>query len=115
VRPGEKLFEELNLNHECLIPTSHPKIKSFVSQFDVDVRQISACLQDFRHIVETQDVPALALLLKKMIPDYHPTSLLLSEALVTASSATGKTVRADSNIFTERTVETRLSPTALMN
>jgi FlaA1/EpsC-like NDP-sugar epimerase len=33
VRPGEKLFEELNLNDECLIPTTHAKIKSFVSHF----------------------------------------------------------------------------------
>jgi len=115
VRPGEKLFEELNLNHESLIPTAHTKIKSFVSQFDVDVRQIGACLQELRRIVDTQDVPALALLLKEMIPDYHPTSHLLSEALMAASSAVGKAARTDSNIFAERPVETRLAPSALMN
>jgi FlaA1/EpsC-like NDP-sugar epimerase len=114
-RPGEKLFEELNLNDECLIPTSHAKIRSFVSQSDVDARQIGARLQDLRHIVDTQDVCGLALLLKEMIPDYHPTSKLLSEALMVASSAAGNALRSNSTIFTERQAEARLAPTALMN
>ncbi len=31
LRPGEKMFEELNLQDERLVPTSHPKIRSYVS------------------------------------------------------------------------------------
>ncbi len=32
LRPGEKLFEELNLQDEHLVPTSHAKIRSYVSR-----------------------------------------------------------------------------------
>jgi FlaA1/EpsC-like NDP-sugar epimerase len=115
VRPGEKLFEELNLKDECLIPTAHTKIKSFVSHFDVDARQIGARLQDLRRIVEMQDVTGLALILKEMIPDYNPTSRLLSEALKLASNHAPKAIRPDSTGYSERPLEARLTPTALMN
>ena len=115
VRPGEKLFEELNLNDECLIPTSHAKIKSFVSHCDIDTRQFGARLQDLRRIVEMQDVSGLAMLLKEIIPDYNPTSRLLSEALQDATSRNGKSIRPNSAGYGERVAETRLVPTALMN
>src|ERR1035441_5005143 len=99
VRPGEKLFEELNLADECLIPTSHAKIKSFVSPFDVDARQIGTRLQDLRRIVEAQDVSGLAQLLKEMIPDYNPTSRLLSEALLIASNHAKAAISSDFTRF----------------
>jgi FlaA1/EpsC-like NDP-sugar epimerase len=115
VRPGEKLFEELNLKDECLIPTAHTKIKSFVSHFDVDARQIGARLRDLRRIVDMQDVSGLALILKELIPDYNPTSRLLSEALKLASDRSGNTAWPDTTRYGERTVETRLSSSVLMN
>jgi FlaA1/EpsC-like NDP-sugar epimerase len=115
VRPGEKLFEELNLMDECLIPTAHAKIRSFVSYFDVDARQIGARLQDLRRIVEMQDVAGLAQLLKEMIPDYNPTSRLLSEALLVASSRDGKAIGPDSSVYTEEPAKAVLMPSALLN
>jgi FlaA1/EpsC-like NDP-sugar epimerase len=115
VRPGEKLFEELNLNDECLIPTTHAKIKSFVSHFHVDAVEIGARLQDLKRIVEMQDVTGLVLLLKEMIPDYNPTSLLLHEALLPKSNSAGKAIRSDSPGPAERTAESRLAPSAMMN
>jgi FlaA1/EpsC-like NDP-sugar epimerase len=115
VRPGEKLFEELNLADECLIPTSHAKIKSFVSPFDVDARQIGTRLQDLRRIVEAQDVSGLAQLLKEMIPDYNPTSRLLSEALLMASNHAKAAISSDFTRFTERPVEASLEPSVLVN
>lgn len=115
VRPGEKLFEELNLKDESLVPTSHAKIRSFVSNCDVDVREIGARLQDLRRVVELQDVSGLALILKEMIPDYNPTSRLLTEALLAASSHASNTVGQVSNLFTDRQTEARLVPSAMMN
>jgi FlaA1/EpsC-like NDP-sugar epimerase len=115
VRPGEKLFEELNLQDECLVPTAHAKIKSYVCPFDADVQKIGARLQDLRRIVEAQDVAGLALLLKEIIPDYHPTSRLLREALVTASNCAGKAGSQEQPGFSERPVEARLAPSLLMN
>jgi FlaA1/EpsC-like NDP-sugar epimerase len=81
VRPGEKLFEELNLKDEHLVPTSHTKIKSFVCSYDVDPRQIKAYLHELQDIVEDQDLVRLVHLLKKLIPDYNPNSRLIKNAL----------------------------------
>jgi FlaA1/EpsC-like NDP-sugar epimerase len=80
-RPGEKLYEELNLEDEHLVPTSHAQIRSYVSPYDVDVRQIKAYIQELQHIVSAQDIARLVLLLKELIPDYNPGSELLKIAL----------------------------------
>jgi FlaA1/EpsC-like NDP-sugar epimerase len=82
VRPGEKLFEELNLKDEHLVPTSHTKIKSVVCDSDVDVRHIKAHLSELQSILEEQDVVRLAHVLKKLIPDYSPSSTLLKTSLL---------------------------------
>jgi FlaA1/EpsC-like NDP-sugar epimerase len=81
MRPGEKLFEELNLHDEHLVATSHAKIRSYASPYEVDVRQIKAYMQEFQQIVNTQDIARLVLLLKDLIPDYNPGSQLLKIAL----------------------------------
>ena len=80
-RPGEKLLEELNLEDEHLVPTSHAQIRSYVSPYDVDMRQIKAYMQELQQIVNTQDISRLVLLLKELIPDYNPGSQLLKIAL----------------------------------
>jgi FlaA1/EpsC-like NDP-sugar epimerase len=80
-RPGEKLYEELNLEDEHLVPTSHAQIRSYVSPYDVDVRQIKTYMQELQQIVYSQDVARLVLTLKELIPDYNPGSELLKTAL----------------------------------
>jgi len=81
LRPGEKMFEELNLQDEHLIPTSHAKIRSYVGNHNRDVRQIKAFLLRLQQITEGQDVANLVLLLKELVPDYNPSSQLLETAL----------------------------------
>lgn len=81
LRPGEKMFEELNLQDEHLIPTSHAKIRSYVSHQDLDSMQIKASLQRLQAIVEGHDVANLVLLLKELVPDYNPGTELLKTAL----------------------------------
>lgn len=82
-RPGEKLFEELNLHDEHLVPTSHSQIRSYVSPFDADMRQVKGYMQELQQIVNAQDIGRLVLLLKELIPDYNPGSQLLKVALST--------------------------------
>ena len=82
LRPGEKMFEELNLHDEHLVPTSHAKIRSYVCHQDVDVMQLKASLHRLQAIVEGQDVANLVLLLKELVPDYNPGTELLKTALV---------------------------------
>lgn len=81
LRPGEKMFEELNLQDEHLIPTSHAKIRSYVGNHHRDVRQIKAFLLRLQQITEGQDVANVVLLLKELVPDYNPSSQLLETAL----------------------------------
>jgi FlaA1/EpsC-like NDP-sugar epimerase len=81
LRPGEKLFEELNLQDEHLIPTSHAKIKSYVCHRNPDAIQIKASLNRLQAIVEKQDVANLVLALKELVPDYNPGAELLRAAL----------------------------------
>jgi FlaA1/EpsC-like NDP-sugar epimerase len=81
LRPGEKLFEELNLQDEHLAATVHPQIQSYVSTFHLNANQMRAYLRELQQISNEQDVGRLLLLLKELIPDYNPGSQLLRAAL----------------------------------
>lgn len=81
LRPGEKMFEELNLQDEHHIPTSHAKIRSYVGNQHLKAKQIRAILLRLQKIAERQDVADLVLLLKELIPDYNPGSQVLKMAL----------------------------------
>jgi FlaA1/EpsC-like NDP-sugar epimerase len=81
LRPGEKMFEELNLEHERLVQTSHSKIRSYVSNHYLEALQIQASLRSLRQFSERQDVANVVLTLKELIPNYHPGSELLKTAL----------------------------------
>jgi FlaA1/EpsC-like NDP-sugar epimerase len=92
LRPGEKMFEELNLQDERLVPTSHPKIRSYVSNQNLDALHIQASLRNLHQIAERQDVANLVLTLKELIPDYNPGSELLKTALSTKPNHVGLAV-----------------------
>jgi FlaA1/EpsC-like NDP-sugar epimerase len=86
LRPGEKLFEELNLNDERLIPTSHAKIRSYAASHAMEWKQLKNWLHRLQQVLEVQDTGGLVLLLKELIPDYSPGSALLKHALFNQSS-----------------------------
>src|SRR3984957_12184795 len=81
LRPGEKLFEELNLQNEQFMPTAHAKILSYLSPFSADLKVMHVALEELRQISECKDVARLVLYLKELIPDYNPGSPLLKLAL----------------------------------
>ncbi len=81
-RPGEKLFEELNMQDEHYIPTSHSKIRSYVCHHSLNAIQIKAVLHRLQEIVDEQDIASLMLLLKDLVPDYSPGSKRLKTALL---------------------------------
>jgi FlaA1/EpsC-like NDP-sugar epimerase len=86
LRPGEKLFEELNLQDERLVATSHAQIKRYVCPVQLDAREMKAYLRELEQICNAQDVGRLLLLLKELILDYNPGSQLLRAALSTQSN-----------------------------
>lgn len=86
VRSGEKLFEELNLQDEHLVPTSHSRIRSLVSSEGVDARRIETFMQDLQQAVSARDAASTILLLKELVPDYDPGSHLLKDAISTGTN-----------------------------
>jgi FlaA1/EpsC-like NDP-sugar epimerase len=81
LRPGEKLFEELNLQDEQLAATSHAQIKRYISPVHLDASEMKAYLRELERISNNQDVGGLLLLLKELILDYNPGAQLLRAAL----------------------------------
>jgi FlaA1/EpsC-like NDP-sugar epimerase len=81
MRPGEKLFEELNLQAEHLAPTSHERISSLISSEDVDAKRIETFLQECQQAVIARDRRGVIQLLQELVPDYNYTSQLLENDL----------------------------------
>jgi len=76
MRPGEKLYEELNLMEEDTIPTSCEKIKIFTGN-GVPSGGMEPYLEELRHICRRRNVLDLVFTLKDLIPDYNPSAQLL--------------------------------------
>jgi len=80
-RPGEKLFEEVNLDSEHLAPTAHSRIGSLACAEKVDARRVNASLQELEESVRARDLLHVIRLLKGMVPDYVPGPQLLEDAM----------------------------------
>ena len=89
LRPGEKLFEELNLHNESLLPTLHAKIRRYASPSNLDNAQLITHLRELEQIVEERDEARLIQILEEMIPDYTPSSQLRESALPGRSGSAG--------------------------
>jgi FlaA1/EpsC-like NDP-sugar epimerase len=89
LRPGEKLFEELNLHNESLLPTLHAKIRRYASPSDLDNAQLITHLKELEQIVEDRDEARLIQILEKLIPDYTPSPQLRELALPGNSGSAG--------------------------
>jgi len=71
LRPGEKLFEELNYNTEGMMPTEHPKIMRFTG----DPLPFEALRQGLLMICASgpdSDSNRIKLDLQKLVPEYKP-------------------------------------------
>jgi FlaA1/EpsC-like NDP-sugar epimerase len=70
LRPGEKLFEELRLEGEDILPTPHEKIRRFRSA-PPDARQIAAWLERLRILLIEGNNHALKRHLLLLVPEYQ--------------------------------------------
>ena len=80
VRPGEKLYEELNSFLEDTVPTEHEKIRIFMGNGmpEGDIRD----WLDFLHeICEARDIGRLVVALKEVVLDYSPSTHLLKRII----------------------------------
>jgi FlaA1/EpsC-like NDP-sugar epimerase len=69
LRPGEKLFEELSIEGEDMIPTHHPKIAIWKT-ITKDRQDLRAGIEEIVNIAPTQDRSRIVAAIKKLIPEF---------------------------------------------
>ncbi|MGA3187343.1 MAG: nucleoside-diphosphate sugar epimerase/dehydratase [Bryobacteraceae bacterium] len=79
MRPGEKLYEEVNGIEEDTVSTTHAKIRIFTGK-GASQETVSRCLEDLRRCTDERDAAGVVLSLKELAPDYNPSSFLLRKA-----------------------------------
>ena len=114
-RPGEKLFEELNLQNESLLPTQHAKIRRYKSPSNLEIATLEKNLGELRRIADARDVGRLVQLLKSLVPDYTPATELLEKAALSPISARNSKVaetalQAEVAVLRERSRLSTLAP-----
>jgi FlaA1/EpsC-like NDP-sugar epimerase len=93
IRPGEKLYEELNHFDEDLIPTSHAKIKIFARN-GLPEMNMESRMADLCEICAARDLGQLVVALKEIVPDYSPSAHLLRQVVQERPSHVGPTQHA---------------------
>ena len=71
LRPGEKLFEELQHSEENTLETQHPKISRFVCE-SPELEVLESMLKDIGSSCESYDVGRIKSQLKILVPEYKP-------------------------------------------
>ena len=77
MRPGEKLYEELNLNDEATVATAHRKIKVFVGGAASSART-NAQLDRLRYLCALRLASEVLPLIQEMVPEYVASDHILS-------------------------------------
>jgi FlaA1/EpsC-like NDP-sugar epimerase len=71
LRPGEKLFEELNHKTENMVATDHAKVMRFLSQ-PQSLEQIEAGFDAVQKASASGDSDQIKLAIQKVVPEYQP-------------------------------------------
>jgi FlaA1/EpsC-like NDP-sugar epimerase len=80
IRPGEKLYEELQTFEESIIPTQHKKVRIFTGPV-MSYEEMKGSIETLRQICAARDVTQLLLQLKEIVPEYNPSTNVLKRAL----------------------------------
>ncbi|MEP7352920.1 MAG: polysaccharide biosynthesis protein, partial [Acidobacteriota bacterium] len=76
VRPGEKLFEELNLDDETTVPTEHRKIKIFAGK-EMSATGMQRMAERLEALCMNQQATEMMSLVEEMVPEYTPSEQIL--------------------------------------
>lgn len=74
LRPGEKIFEELSLDGEDMVPTKNPKISIFQSK-QLTLREIAKWIVTTQYLLWRRDVDRLLDHMRVLVPEYQPGAL----------------------------------------
>jgi FlaA1/EpsC-like NDP-sugar epimerase len=80
VRPGEKLYEELQALEENVLPTYHEKIKIFEGASQ-NWHWMEKELSQLQHLCAIRKFDEVILAIKSLVPEYNPSTDLLKRAL----------------------------------
>ncbi|MCI0498070.1 MAG: polysaccharide biosynthesis protein [Planctomycetales bacterium] len=69
LRPGEKLFEELSIQGEDMLPTNHPKIAVW-KNIPKDRQSLYAGIEKLVSVAATQDRSKIVAAIKELIPNF---------------------------------------------
>ena len=82
LRPGEKLFEELLIDGEGILPTAHDKIK-VLAPVNIELEPVKACLEELYDAARSDRIDDLMALLKCLVPEFKPSYTFTGEAPAT--------------------------------
>ena len=82
LRPGEKLFEELLLEGEGIMPTSHHKIK-VLAPVEIALDPVIKKLEEIYATARSNDLAALMEGMMQLVPEFRPTYSFQGEAPAT--------------------------------
>jgi FlaA1/EpsC-like NDP-sugar epimerase len=69
-RPGEKLFEELSIKGEDMVPTRHPKIGIWQNNITVGREQLHQMIGSLVSTADTQDYKQIVPAIKQLVPEF---------------------------------------------
>ncbi|MBI2513186.1 MAG: polysaccharide biosynthesis protein [Opitutae bacterium] len=72
LRPGEKLYEELQHQSEMLLPTPHPRVTRLAAQSSRAEDWRMRCIDEVERRVTTLEANQLKLVIKELVPEYRP-------------------------------------------
>lgn len=82
LRPGEKLFEELLIDGEGVLPTAHSKIK-VLEPVQIDLQPVCDELDVLYEAARSNSVRDLMVSLKRLVPEFKPTYSFIGDAPLT--------------------------------
>jgi FlaA1/EpsC-like NDP-sugar epimerase len=77
MRPGEKLYEELHLETEGMLPTAHQKI-SVINGTHPNFEQVQSWLNELSTHTEVKNVHALVATISNIVPEYKASKEILA-------------------------------------
>jgi FlaA1/EpsC-like NDP-sugar epimerase len=78
LRPGEKLFEEINLEDEDMQPTPHQKIRIFKGRRN-SRSEIEAWVRELELLVHTRSESGVIAHIQQLVPEYKPVARRASQ------------------------------------
>ena len=70
IRPGEKLFEELSIKGEDMVPTRHAKIGIWENNISLSREQLRQIIDSLIATADAQDYKSIVSAIKRIVPEY---------------------------------------------